>query len=92
MKHNVTVPAHVLQDLLFNVELMTAIADGPSALAGQVAKLQACITEQVGNSDVVYDREIPVEGIEVDFDTAALTHSIGQGDVVVRPDIAAWSR
>ena len=58
MNHSVTVPAHVLQDLIFNAGL-SAIALGPDmdrAVSEQTAELQACIDEQVGDSDTVYGR------------------------------------
>ncbi len=54
--HNVTVPASVLQDLIFNAGLYTAGTPADDVVTEQCNVLQACIEEQVGNCDVVYDR------------------------------------
>lgn len=69
MSNTVTVPAHILQDLIWNAQLAT-IGQGPmeATVGEQTATLQACIDSQVGDSNAVYERDIPAaDGIELAF-------------------------
>ena len=69
MSKTVTVPAAVLQDLIWNAQL-AAIGQGEmdTTVQAQTAELQACIDSQVGDSNAVYERDIPAaDGIELAF-------------------------
>ncbi len=69
MSKTVTVPASVLQDLIFNAGLVS-IGQGnmETTVQAQAAQLQECIDEQVGDSNAVYGRELPpADGIELAF-------------------------
>ena len=65
-RHTVTVPAHVLQDLLGNAFLMSLGQANEEFVTEQIDALQECLTEQVGDMDTVYGRE-PKPAIEVSF-------------------------
>ena len=56
MSHKVTVDAATLQDLIFNAGLMCAGQHNDAVVTAQCDALQACIDEQVGDSDTVYGR------------------------------------
>ena len=68
MKHEVTVPAHILQSLLGNAFLMS-IGHDDGIVTEQINALQKCLTEQVGNMDTVYGRppKPTTDGIEFDI-------------------------
>jgi hypothetical protein len=92
MKPTVTVPAHVLQDLLVNAITMSAGGYNHATVSKQADVLQACIDEQVGDSNAVYSREPTSEsfGIGDDFATALQICIVkGHHGILTEEDIAA---
>ena len=67
MNQSVKVPAHILQDLIFNAGLMAAGQPQDEVVTEQCDALQACITQQVGDCDAVYGRKPGTSPSEISF-------------------------